>query len=260
MLSRAVSAMLMGLAFAVCSAASGEPVQSKSAQVVRESNAPGADASSPERRMDAAKQRRTPLSIRRQGDILMARKMYREAIETYLEANLDAAVIYTKIGIAHHELNDLGQALEYYERALSFDPASAEARNNSGTVYAARGDHKRAIKHYEEALERSPQSAPVYCNLGTAQFARRKYDKAIAAYQRVLELDPAVLEGRQAAGSLFQIRKVAEPVREEIHRAARSAREGEVERARGEILNAFESAEKPAQKEGLFEQLLDIFK
>ncbi len=40
------------------------------------------------------------------GDIQMARKMYREAIETYREGPKDSAVLANKIGIAYHQLLD----------------------------------------------------------------------------------------------------------------------------------------------------------
>ncbi len=51
-----------------------------------------------------------PLTPERRGDILMARKMYREAIETYRQAPLDSAVIWNKIGIAYHQMMQLDTA------------------------------------------------------------------------------------------------------------------------------------------------------
>ena len=44
------------------------------------------------------------LTRRERGDILMARKMYREAIDVYKEGPLDSAVIWNKIGIAYHQM------------------------------------------------------------------------------------------------------------------------------------------------------------
>src|ERR1700686_5455003 len=68
-----------------------------------------------------------PLSPEKKADILMARKMYREAAETYKEAPLDSAVIQNKIGIAYHQMMQTDIARRYYERSIKIDPDYAEA-------------------------------------------------------------------------------------------------------------------------------------
>src|SRR5712691_9730128 len=57
------------------------------------------------------------LSPEKRADIFMARKMYREAIETYREAPMDSAVIWNKIGIAYHQMLNLDLARKRYEHA-----------------------------------------------------------------------------------------------------------------------------------------------
>ena len=56
------------------------------------------------------------LSAQERGDILMARKMYREAIDTYKEAP-ETAILMNKIGIAYHQLTDLAAAAKVLLRA-----------------------------------------------------------------------------------------------------------------------------------------------
>src|ERR1700691_5554400 len=80
----------------------------------------------------------TPLTPEKKADILMARKMYREAAETYKEGPLDSAVIQNKIGIAYHQMMQTEIARRYYERSMKIDPDYAEAINNLGTVYYSR--------------------------------------------------------------------------------------------------------------------------
>ena len=41
------------------------------------------------------------------GDIFMARKMFREAIEVYKEGPADSAVLMNKTGIGYHQMLDL---------------------------------------------------------------------------------------------------------------------------------------------------------
>src|SRR5258708_4145731 len=75
-----------------------------------------------------------PLSPQDRGDIYMARKMYREAIETYMSAP-SSALLLNKIGIAYHQLVDLDSAAKYYARAVKADPKYSDAINNLGTIY-----------------------------------------------------------------------------------------------------------------------------
>src|SRR4051794_39576911 len=61
------------------------------------------------------------ISPEMRGDIQMARKMFREAVESYSAADNDSAVIVNKIGIAYHQMLELELARKQYERALKLD-------------------------------------------------------------------------------------------------------------------------------------------
>ena len=61
---------------------------------------------------------KVPLSPEMRGDIFMARKMYREAIETFREGPPKDPVLLNKIGIAYHQLMQLDNARKSYEQAV----------------------------------------------------------------------------------------------------------------------------------------------
>lgn len=165
------------------------------------------------------------------GDIFMARKMYREAIEMYQSGPMDSAVLLNKIGIAYHQLLELDEARKYYERALKLNPKYAEAINNLGTVHYAKKNYRKAVGQYKKALKLAPNSASIYSNLGTAQFARKKYKDAVEAYQKALALDPDVFEHRNAHGVLLQERSVEERAKFHYYLAKVYAKTGVVDRA-----------------------------
>ena len=142
------------------------------------------------------------------GDILMARKMFREAVETYSSGDPDLGCIANKIGIAYHQMMELELARRNYERAIKLDPSYSEAINNLGTVYYARKNYRKAVCYYNKALKLKPNSASIYSNLGTAQFARKKYKQAMEAYDTALPLDPEVFEHRGTQGVLLQERSI----------------------------------------------------
>ena len=148
------------------------------------------------------------LTPEQRGDIMMARKMYREAIETFAEGNPKDPVLRNKTGIAYHQLLQLDKAAKCYEQAVKLKPDYHEAINNLGTVYYAKKSYRRAISHYRRAIKISPHQASVHSNLGTAHFARNQLDLALQEFRTALTLDPEVFEHHSTYGVMLQERSV----------------------------------------------------
>src|SRR6266705_1521477 len=193
------------------------------------------------------------LTAEQRADILMARKMYREAVDAYKEGPADSAVTWNKIGIAYHQMMQIEEAKRNYEKAIKLNPHYSEAINNLGTVYYSKRSYRRAISHYNKALKLAPNSASIYSNLGTAQFARKKYKEASESYQKALSLDPEVFEHRNSYGTLLQERTVAEKAKFHYYLAKTYANAGNAERAIRYIRMALEEGFKERQK--LMEEL-----
>ena len=147
------------------------------------------------------------------GDIYMARKMYREAIDAYMSATPVSAVLWDKIGISYHQLGDLNAAKKSYERALKLDKTYADAVNNIGTIYYAQKKYSAAISRYQKAIKLRPDSASFWSNLGTAYYSRNRYKEMIVAYQKAIELDPNVFEHHGLVGTEMQDRNVSDRAR-----------------------------------------------
>lgn len=196
----------------------------------------------------ATPDRPTPLSSEARADIFMARKMYREAIETYLLDKKPSALVLNKIGIAYHQSGDLDSAEKYYKRAIKAKPEYAEAINNLGAIQYAKKSYRRAVSSYKKALKYSPNSASIHSNLGTAWFARKKYEEAIACYEKALALDPEVFEHRSSSGVLLQERSVAERAKFHYHLAKLYAKQGRNELALLYIRKSLEEGFKDRSK------------
>src|SRR5580698_10261207 len=65
---------------------------------------------------------RRALSPEERGDIFMARKMYREAIDTFREGPPKDPILHNKQGIAYHQLLQLDQPLKEYQVAVKLKP------------------------------------------------------------------------------------------------------------------------------------------
>jgi tetratricopeptide (TPR) repeat protein len=165
------------------------------------------------------------------GDVFMARKMYREAIEAYEEAPQDSAIIWNKMGIAYHQMMQLDAAMKRYRRAIHLDAKYPEAINNLGTIYYAEKRYSKAAGSYKHALKLAPASASIYSNLGTAYFAEKKYKEAWEAYNTAFQLDPEVFEHRNTYGVLLQERTVEERARFHYYLAKIFAKQGQQDRA-----------------------------
>jgi len=188
-----------------------------------------------------------PLTPDQRGDIFMARKMYREAIEQYRQMP-ETAQILNKLGIAHHQLTDLGRAKRYYERAIRANPGYSEAVNNLGTIFYAMRNYRRAVNQYQKALRLSPDSASVYSNLGTAYFARRQFREAVEAYGQAIKLDPEVFEHKSSFGVLMQERAVEDRALFHYYVAKLYAQAGMKERALLFIRKALEEGYKEPKR------------
>ena len=165
------------------------------------------------------------------GDILMARKQYREAIDVYREGAASSALLHNKTGIAYHQLAQFSLAKKEYEQSIKLNPKYAEAINNLGTIYYTEKNYRRAVRTYRKAIALSPSSASVYSNLGTAYFARKDYAKAAESYGTALSLDPEVFEHHNVYGTLLQEHSYTERAKFHYYLAKTYAKAGMSDRA-----------------------------
>jgi len=201
------------------------------------------------------------LSVEQRGDIMMARKMYREAVDVYREGPSDSAILHNKVGIAFHQMIELNLAKKEYEKAIKLNPQYAEAINNLGAIYYGQKSYKRAIRQYQKAIELTPLAASIHSNLGSAYFARKEYPKAALAYQKALEIDPEVFEHHNQYGTLLQERNTTERAKFHYYLAKTYAKAGQNERALQYIRKALEEGfteRKKFMEESEFTQLRDL--
>jgi tetratricopeptide (TPR) repeat protein len=182
------------------------------------------------------------------GDIMMARKMYREAIDFYKPEAEKNAVLANKTGIAYHQLQDLDNAEKYYRRAVKLNPKYSEAINNLGTVYYAKKSYRRAVNQYRNALRIAPNSASILSNLGTAYFARKQYEEAMKTYEQAVAIDPDIFEQHSSQGVLVQERTIEERAGYFYILAKTCAKAGMTDRTLQYIRKALESGFKDRDK------------
>ncbi len=182
------------------------------------------------------------------GDLYMARKMYREAVEAYREGPKKSPIIDNKIGIAYHQLGDFAAARRYYEQAIKLDKKYADAINNLGTVYYAEKKYRSAISRYKKAIDDKPGTASFWSNLGTAYYSRGKFEEMTKAYAKALEYDPEIFEHRGTVGTELQDRTVADRARYHYELARMYAHAGKNELALQYLRRSLEEGLKDKAK------------
>lgn len=76
--------------------------------------------------------------------------------EVTRDSGVETAEIYFFRGIAYDQIEEFAYAKSDYKKAISIEPANADAYFNLGTIYSIEGDHAQAITCFERYLELYP--------------------------------------------------------------------------------------------------------
>lgn len=143
----------------------------------------------------------------------------KEAIEEGRNIHADFKVIakaFGRIGNAYLKLNDLTNAIEYFQRSLTehrtpeilaklratekakietdknayIDPAKAEEARDEGNKYFKEADWPNAIKAYTEMIKRAPEDARGYSNRAAALAKLMSFPEAVKDCDAALKIDP----------------------------------------------------------------------
>ncbi|MBI2370071.1 MAG: tetratricopeptide repeat protein [Deltaproteobacteria bacterium] len=99
---------------------------------------------------------------------------------------------------------DLDAAVTAYLKAVELHPRFAEAYNNLGIAYLARGDTAKAIEAFEQAARVRPGYADAHFNLGVALATSGAVAKAVDAYQDALRMRPDFFEAHHNLARTYE--------------------------------------------------------
>src|SRR5438477_6815305 len=83
------------------------------------------------------------------------------------------------------------EAIDYLNRSLICNGASADSWADLGDVYLATGDLHAAVANYEQALRLGPDRALVYTNLGIALQGLGEWEGAADCFKQAILREPA---------------------------------------------------------------------
>jgi tetratricopeptide (TPR) repeat protein len=126
------------------------------------------------------------------GDIYRARSNYDAAREQYeVVARLDPYEFsnHYRLGLAYQLLDRLRDAAASYLKALNLKPTDANTNMYLGTVYLQLNEPKEALKYAERAVQYDPKSADAWVKFGLILDLNVEYPRAEEAYRKSLDLD-----------------------------------------------------------------------
>ena len=116
--------------------------------------------------------------------------------------------IYCYIGIVLQEQNRLSDAVDAYQKALTYTapkPIHSTAHLHLGIVYKAQGKLELAETHLQESLTRVPNTVEAYIHLGETYLRQYKLDKAEKAYRHSIQLNPIYTESYYGLGRVEEL-------------------------------------------------------
>jgi tetratricopeptide (TPR) repeat protein len=94
-------------------------------------------------------------------------------------------------------------AIQHYEKALSYSPGFYPAHNNLGSAYLARQNFDAAQTQFEAALKGNQNDAQLYFNLANVLFLTQRYPAAEREIEEGLQRRPDSAFGHFLQGSVY---------------------------------------------------------
>jgi tetratricopeptide (TPR) repeat protein/serine phosphatase RsbU (regulator of sigma subunit) len=121
------------------------------------------------------------------------------------------AIISGEIGSLYHDDNQLGKALEYYNKSLTLKKETGDLEgaslvlNDIAVTYYDSGRYETAVENYEESYKISEElgnkkvSAVILDNIGQVYENTYQYEKAVKFYEQSLEISKGLDEKEDEA-------------------------------------------------------------
>lgn len=177
------------------------------------------------------------------GNVYLHTGRYAEAIAAYESLlsikDADAADLYGRLGYAHAQLGQLGQATVAYEKLVATKPDSLQARLQLGELYEqlerldeARAEYRQILAanslhaaaryrlarllffadqageakdHLQQVIARNPDAVDARLLLATQYIVERRAAAAMEQVQAILAVQPDHYQGNRLAGHLYMV-------------------------------------------------------
>jgi tetratricopeptide (TPR) repeat protein len=131
----------------------------------------------------------------------------REAAQRYqsvLQQQPDHFGALQLLGMLHVQMGQPDSAARLLAKAVEYNPAAADVRNNYGMVLHSLGRYDEALAQYDKAIAANPRHAVAFNNLGNTFASLHRPDEAIERYRQALIIEPRYAEALNNLGIVLQ--------------------------------------------------------
>ena len=134
---------------------------------------------------------------------IKAKMAANDIVKESSRSNNNEAIKYYNLGIDESKKENYEKALEYYKKAVVFDPNFAFAYDNIGICSRKLNKIDDAIDAYEKSLKIDPNGTVPLQNIAIAYIFKKEYKKGVKAYEKLAKLDPNNPEVFYGIGNIY---------------------------------------------------------
>jgi tetratricopeptide (TPR) repeat protein len=138
---------------------------------------------------------------------------------TYLRQNFDQPAGALQRGVFQMDRGNLSAAMEYFQRAVKWDPNSAPLHHALAVALSREGRSREAVDELQAAVRLAPNDAEYHYKLGLALNEVGKLDDARAALAEAVRLDPQFARAWYNLGLAYSSLNKPEPALDSLLRA-----------------------------------------
>ncbi|HUN54419.1 MAG TPA: tetratricopeptide repeat protein [Smithella sp.] len=112
-------------------------------------------------------------------------------------------IAYNDLGITLANVGKYKEAIDYYNKAISFKQDFVYAYNNRGNAYHKLGRYQLAIEDYSKATRLRPDYITGFVKMGNANSSLNEYQRAIENYNQVIRLAPDYVDAYINRGTAY---------------------------------------------------------
>lgn len=140
------------------------------------------------------------------GDLSLKIDQLKDAVNYFNQAVMidpDNPKVYTNLGTAMAKLGRLEESINHFSSAVRLNPDLFVAQFNLGCALSLLGKTGEADYHLSQALRIEPQNAEVHYRLGNLLAVQRKVNEASEYYQEALRIDPDHTKAQQGLKNIL---------------------------------------------------------
>jgi tetratricopeptide (TPR) repeat protein len=100
------------------------------------------------------------------------------------------ANLYAEIGDLFHGVGENREAVEAYEKAVSYQPDYVDVQTKLAVAYRELGKKTKALETLKKIRKRAHRYAPYWMALGVTYYAQKKMKQAHESWKKALQIDP----------------------------------------------------------------------